>query len=164
MSQCDRKSRQTVGRPSNYHPEVGQDIADAMATGLSLEAAAAACGIGPRTAFTWQQQHEEFRQLESMEAAMVQYSKKACHRPPAACCPGFGGVVRTDVLGHAPKDEQIGQNVDDIRRFQLSVNPDRRRSGRKGYTPDLLRCTDHFTSGESVPIRSRRPADIAIAN
>jgi hypothetical protein len=33
-----------------------------MATGLSLEAAAASCGIGPRTAFTWQNQHEEFRQ------------------------------------------------------------------------------------------------------
>jgi hypothetical protein len=33
-----------------------------MATGLSLEAAAASCGVGPRTAFTWQNQHEEFRQ------------------------------------------------------------------------------------------------------
>ena len=49
-------------RPSNYRPEIGQQIADAMATGLSLEAAAASCGVGPRTAFTWQGQYEEFRQ------------------------------------------------------------------------------------------------------
>jgi len=33
-----------------------------MGEGLSLETAAAACGIGPRTVFTWQNQHEEFRQ------------------------------------------------------------------------------------------------------
>ncbi len=47
------------GRPSLYSPEFGEKIADAMATGRSLEAAAAACGIGPRTAFTWQNQHEQ---------------------------------------------------------------------------------------------------------
>ena len=50
------------GRPTIYRPEMGDIIADAMATGLSLEAAAASCGVGPRTAFTWQGQHEEFRQ------------------------------------------------------------------------------------------------------
>ena len=50
------------GRPTNYRPEIGQKIADAMAMGLSLEAAAASCGVGPRTAFTWQGQFEEFRQ------------------------------------------------------------------------------------------------------
>ena len=50
------------GRPTIYRPEVGQKVAAAMATGLSLEAAAASCGVGPRTAFTWQGQHEEFRQ------------------------------------------------------------------------------------------------------
>jgi hypothetical protein len=33
-----------------------------MAMELSLEAASAACGAGLRTAFTWQNQHEEFRQ------------------------------------------------------------------------------------------------------
>ena len=33
------------GRPANYRPEVGQQIAEAMATGLSLEAAAASCGV-----------------------------------------------------------------------------------------------------------------------
>ena len=56
------KPKHPGGRPSNYRPEIGQQIADAMSTGLSLEAAAASCGVGPRTAFTWQGQHEEFRQ------------------------------------------------------------------------------------------------------
>ncbi len=56
------KPKHPGGRPTNYRPEIGRQIADAMATGLSLEAAAASCGVGPRTAFTWQQQHEEFRQ------------------------------------------------------------------------------------------------------
>ena len=56
------KPKHPGGRPTNYRPEIGRRIADAMATGLSLEAAAASCGVGPRTAFTWQGQHEEFRQ------------------------------------------------------------------------------------------------------
>jgi len=34
----------------------------AMGEGLSLESAAASCGIGPRTALTWQTQHDDFRQ------------------------------------------------------------------------------------------------------
>jgi len=29
------------------------------------------------------------------------------------------------MLRYAPQDKQIGQNVDDIRRFELSVDPDR---------------------------------------
>ncbi len=58
----NRSSRHPGGRPSRSAPNIGQRIADAMATGLSLEAAAASCGVGPRTAFTWQNQHEEFRQ------------------------------------------------------------------------------------------------------
>ena len=57
-----RAFRHPGGRPSRYTPDIGERIADAMATGLSLEAAAAACGVGPRTAFTWQNQHEAFRQ------------------------------------------------------------------------------------------------------
>ena len=55
-------ARHAGGRPSLYSPELGEKIAEAMATGLSLEAAAAACGVGPRTVFTWQNQHDEFRQ------------------------------------------------------------------------------------------------------
>ena len=62
MRTTTTKPKHPGGRPSSYRPEIGQQIADAMATGLSLEAAAASCGLGPRTAFTWQGQHEEFRQ------------------------------------------------------------------------------------------------------
>jgi hypothetical protein len=50
------------GRPTKYHPEIGEKIAATMAEGLSLEAAAAACGIGPRTIFTWQKTFDDFRQ------------------------------------------------------------------------------------------------------
>ena len=50
-----------VGRPTVYTDEVAENIAEAMAEGLSLECAAVACGVGPRTVFTWQNQHEEFR-------------------------------------------------------------------------------------------------------
>ena len=50
------------GRPSLYRPEFCEQISDAMAEGLSLEAAASACGIGPRTAFRWQDEYDEFRQ------------------------------------------------------------------------------------------------------
>ena len=62
MTNASSKPKHPGGRPTNYRPKVGQQIADAMAVGLSLEAAAASCGVGPRTAFTWQGQHEEFRQ------------------------------------------------------------------------------------------------------
>ena len=41
------------------------EIADAMAQGLSLEAAAASCDIGPRTVFDWQRRYPEF--LQSVE-------------------------------------------------------------------------------------------------
>jgi hypothetical protein len=54
-------TRHPGGRPSSYSAELGERIAEAMATGLSLEAAAASCGVGPRTVFTWQNQHDEFR-------------------------------------------------------------------------------------------------------
>lgn len=56
------KAKLPLGRPSTYIVEKGQQVADAMATGLSLEAEAASCRIGPRTAFTWQAKHDEFRQ------------------------------------------------------------------------------------------------------
>ena len=50
------------GRPTIYRPELGQQLMQAMADGLSAEAAAAKIGIGARTLFMWQQQHPEFMQ------------------------------------------------------------------------------------------------------
>ena len=55
-------SKHAGGRPSTYRPELCDLISDAMAEGLSLEAAAAACGVGPRTVFRWQDEIDEFRQ------------------------------------------------------------------------------------------------------
>ena len=56
------ETERPIGRPTLYRPELCDQIIEAMGEGLSLEAAAASCGIGPRTAFTWQAQHDEFRQ------------------------------------------------------------------------------------------------------
>ena len=56
------ETERPIGRPTLYRPELCDQIIAAMGEGLSLEAAAAACGVGPRTAFTWQTQHDEFRQ------------------------------------------------------------------------------------------------------
>ena len=50
------------GRPTIYRPEMGQMLIEAMATGLSAEAAAAKIRIGGRTLFSWQAQHPEFQQ------------------------------------------------------------------------------------------------------
>ena len=59
------KHSKKPGRPTKYSPELGAKIASAMSTGLSLEAAAASCGVGPRTVFDWQRRYPEF--LQSVE-------------------------------------------------------------------------------------------------
>ena len=48
------KPKHPGGRPTIYRPEMGDMIADAMATGLSAEAAAAKVGISARSLFNWQ--------------------------------------------------------------------------------------------------------------
>ena len=50
------------GRPSIYKPELGQMLIEAMATGLSAEAAAAKIGISARSMYEWQKVHPEFLQ------------------------------------------------------------------------------------------------------
>jgi hypothetical protein len=67
-----------------------------MATGLSLEAAAAACGVGPRTAFTWQNQHGEFRQAveNSRARALLFWEWRAI-----ALANGDAGTVAIVTLG-----------------------------------------------------------------
>jgi len=68
-----------IGRPTVYRPELCDQIIAAMAEGLSLEAAASACGIGPRTVFTWLNQHEEFRQAveEGRTKALLFWERRA---------------------------------------------------------------------------------------
>jgi transposase-like protein len=50
------------GRPTLYRRECCEQIVEAMATGLSAEAAAARIGISARSLFNWQRQHPEFLQ------------------------------------------------------------------------------------------------------
>jgi len=58
---------------------MGQLLIEAMANGLSAEAAAAKVGIGPRTLFTWQQQHPEFMQAvqEGRHQALLYWEQRA---------------------------------------------------------------------------------------
>ena len=67
------------GRPSNYRPEIGQQIANAMAMGLSAEAAAAKVGISARSLFNWQQEHPDFLQSiqEGRQRALLWWEERA---------------------------------------------------------------------------------------
>ena len=56
------KPKHPGGRPMLYRSEHCKAIMEAMATGLSAEAAAAKVGISARSLFNWQQQHPEFLQ------------------------------------------------------------------------------------------------------
>ena len=59
MMSTATKPKGPCARPTNYRPENGRLIADAMVTGLSVEAAAS-CVVRLRTTFAMQRQHEEF--------------------------------------------------------------------------------------------------------
>ena len=56
------KAKHAGGRPTLYHREMCNRLVDAMAGGLTAEAAAARIGISARSLFYWQQQHPEFLQ------------------------------------------------------------------------------------------------------
>ena len=62
-----------AGRPSTYKPEMCEQLIEAMATGLSAEAAAAKIGISARCVFEWQKVHPEFLQAvqEGRHRAML---------------------------------------------------------------------------------------------
>ncbi|NDC76065.1 hypothetical protein EBZ70_12525 [bacterium] len=67
------------GRPTIYRPEMCQQLIQAMAGGLSAEAAAAKIGIGGRTLFSWQAQHPEFQQAiqEGRHRALLFWEERA---------------------------------------------------------------------------------------
>jgi hypothetical protein len=56
------RKKHAGGRPTLYRRECCGQIVEAMATGLSAEAAAARIGISARSLFYWQRQHPEFLQ------------------------------------------------------------------------------------------------------
>jgi hypothetical protein len=69
----------SVGRPSSYYPALCDKLIAAMATGLSLDAAAVEIGISPRTAYQWQRDIPEFSQaIEIGRAkALLVWEKRA---------------------------------------------------------------------------------------
>ncbi len=82
-----------MGRPSRYKPAIGEQLIEAMARGFSLEAAAAKIGVGPRTLFTWQNKHEEFRQAiqEGRQRALLFWEEQAISMAKGA--PGNAQLV-----------------------------------------------------------------------
>lgn len=54
------KAKHAGGRPTLYRREMCDRLVEAMAKGLSVEAAAARIDISARSLFYWQQQHPEF--------------------------------------------------------------------------------------------------------
>lgn len=81
------------GRPSTYHPDLGDRISDAMAGGLSAEAAAASVGISARSLFTWQNEHPEFLQSiqEGRQRALLWWELRALAMATGA--PGSAQIV-----------------------------------------------------------------------
>lgn len=67
------------GRPTRYSKEISDALVKAMATGLSLEAAAASIGISARVVFDWQNRHPEFLQSvqEGRQQALLFWERKA---------------------------------------------------------------------------------------
>jgi hypothetical protein len=68
-----------TGRPPKYNRSYGPKIIAAMATGLSLDAAAAEIGVSPRTAYQWQRDMPEFSQAveEGRAKALAFWEKRA---------------------------------------------------------------------------------------
>jgi hypothetical protein len=73
------KPKHPGGRPTNYRPEHCIQMIEAMATGLSAEAAAASIGISNRALHEWQQRHEEFRSAiqEGRQLALLWWERRA---------------------------------------------------------------------------------------
>lgn len=49
-----------AGRPTDFTPEMGEEILTLMASGLSLAAAAADLGIHRQRVYEWEERHPEF--------------------------------------------------------------------------------------------------------
>lgn len=81
------------GRPTLYRPKCCDQIVEAMATGLSAEAAAAKIGISARSLFYWQRQHPEFLQAiqEGRQKCLLFWEERALDM--AAGAPGNSQMV-----------------------------------------------------------------------
>src|SRR5476649_1796084 len=73
------KPKHAGGRPTLYRREFCSQIVEAMATGLSAEAAAAEIGVSARSLFNWQRQHPEFLQAiqEGRQKCLLWWEQRA---------------------------------------------------------------------------------------
>jgi hypothetical protein len=90
------KPKHAGGRPTLYRREMCDRLANAMAGGLTAEAAAARIGISARSLFYWQQQHPEFLQAiqEGRQRSQLWWEERAL-----AMANGESGNTQIVVLG-----------------------------------------------------------------
>jgi hypothetical protein len=90
------KLKHAGGRPTLYRREMCDRLVDAMAGGLTAEAAAARIGISARSLFYWQQQHPEFLQAiqEGRQRSQLWWEERAL-----AMASGEAGNTQIVMLG-----------------------------------------------------------------
>jgi len=90
------KPKHAGGRPTLYRREMCDRLVEAMAKGLTAEAAAARIGISARSLFYWQQQHPEFLQAiqEGRQRSQLWWEERAL-----AMANGESGNTQIVVLG-----------------------------------------------------------------
>jgi phage terminase small subunit len=76
------KLKHAGGRPTLYRRKTCDQLVEAMAGGLTVEAAAARIGISARSLFYWQQQHPEFLQAiqEGRQRSQLWWEERAIKR------------------------------------------------------------------------------------
>ena len=86
-------AKHMVGRPTLFRRRHCEQMIEAMATGLSAEAAAASVGISARCLYQWQHDHPEFQQAiqEGRQLALLWWERRA--QAMAAGAPGSAQIV-----------------------------------------------------------------------
>jgi hypothetical protein len=90
------KPKHAGGRPTLYRREMCDRLVEAMANGLTAEAAAARIGISARSLFNWQKQHPEFLQAiqEGRQRSQLWWEERAL-----AMASGEAGNTQIVMLG-----------------------------------------------------------------
>jgi hypothetical protein len=96
MAELMTKLKHAGGRPTLYRREMCDRLVEAMAEGLTAEAAAARIGISARSLFYWQQQHPEFLQAiqEGRQRSQLWWEERAL-----AMANGEAGNTQIVMLG-----------------------------------------------------------------
>jgi hypothetical protein len=90
------KLKHAGGRPTLYRREMCDRLVEAMAEGLTAEAAAARIGISARSLFNWQKEHAEFLQSiqEGRQRSQLWWEERAL-----AMANGESGNTQIVMLG-----------------------------------------------------------------